>query len=202
MNTLHITEKHTGKMAGMQSLSTSCRSNKNCERFSKIEGSVCQKCYAQRMMKMYKNMDPCLERNAELLTESVIPDENLPNINAAYFRFESFGDLHNTTQVVNYFNICKKNPDTNFALWTKNPALISPVADQKPENLQIVFSSLFLNTVADAEKFPFVDKIFTVYDKETIERDGVEINCGARSCLKCHRCYKAGGDRYINEKLK
>lgn len=198
---LHITKNHTGKMMGMQSLSTSCNSNPNCKRNAKIKGSVCEKCYAQRMMKMYKNLDSCLDKNTKLLTEEIIPEAELPVINAAYFRFESFGDLHNTTQVVNYFNICKKNPDVHFALWTKNPNLIVPVADQKPENLQIILSSLFLNNMIDIN-YEFVDKIFTVYDKETIKRDGIEINCGARSCLKCHKCYKAGGERYINEQLK
>ena len=197
-----MTLKHTGKMNGMQSLSTSCVMNENCAKYAKVKGSVCEKCYAQRMTKMYKNLAPCLQKNTEILTKSVLPEEELPEINSVYFRFEAFGDLNNTTQVINYFNICKKNPETKFALWTKNPHLIIPVADQKPENLQILLSSLFLNNVADAANYPFIDKIFTVYDKETIEREGIEINCGARNCFKCHKCYVAGGDKYVNERLK
>ena len=82
MNELHITTKHTGKMTGMQSLSTSCKTNPNCEKNAKIEGSVCQKCYAQRQMKMYKNMSAAFEKNAEILTKGIIPNEDLPIINA------------------------------------------------------------------------------------------------------------------------
>ena len=202
MSRLHITDKHTGKMEGMQSISTSCKTNPYCAEHAKVKGSVCEKCYAQRQMKMYKQMSPCYERNAEILTKSILEDDELPVINAAYFRFESFGDLINVNQVVNYFNICKKNPDVHFALWTKNPMLIKPVADQKPDNLQIILSSLFLNEKADISKMPFIDKVFTVYDKETIEKDNIDINCGARSCLKCHKCYVKNDIININEKLK
>lgn len=199
---LHITTNHTGKMTGMQSLSTSCKTNPNCMKYSKVEGSICSHCYAQSMMKMYKNMSPCYERNADILTTRVLDKEELPLINACYFRFEAFGDLHNTIQLINYFNICKKNPDVHFALWTKNPFIVKEVADQKPKNLVILVSSLFLNKPINIENMPYIDKVFTVYDKETIERENININCGARSCLKCHRCYKKGGAKYINEKLK
>ena len=200
MGLLHITEKMTGKMEGMMSLSTSCRTNPFCIKHAAVKGSICEKCYAQIQMKRYTNMSPCFERNAEVLTDSVIPVEYLPVINAAYFRLESFGDLINTTQVVNYFNLCKKNPRTSFALWTKNPQLIAPVANEKPDNLQIVLSSIMINQIVD-NKYPFVDKIFTVYDKETIDRDHVNINCGARKCLECLKCYTKG-ETVINEKLK
>lgn len=199
---LHITTNHTGKMLGMQSLSTSCGTNPNCAKYSKIEGSICSHCYAQNMMKMYKNMSPCYERNAEVLTSRILTEEELPLINACYFRFEAFGDLNNTTQLINYFNICKKNPDVHFALWTKNPFIVKEVADQKPKNLVIIVSSLFLNKQINIENMPYIDKVFTVYDKETIEKEKIKINCGARNCLKCHRCYKKTGAKYICEKLK
>lgn len=199
---LHITTNHTGKMTGMQSLSTSCKTNPNCARYSQIPGSVCSKCYAQRQMKMYTNMSAAFERNADILTTRILDNEELPLINACYFRFEAFGDLHNVTQIINYFNICKKNPDVHFALWTKNPYIIKEVADQKPKNIVILVSSLFINKPIDIENMPWIDKVFTVYDKETIEREKININCGARNCLKCHRCYKKGGAKNVNEKLK
>lgn len=199
---LHITTNHTGKMLGMQSLSTSCKTNKNCARNAKIKGSVCEKCYAQRQMKMYKNMSACFERNADILTTKILTEEGLPLINACYFRLEAFGDLHNETQLINYFNICKKNPDVHFALQTKNPQIVKEVADQKPKNIVILVSSLFINKPINIETMPYIDKVFTVYDTETIKNENININCGARNCLKCHRCYKKTGSKYINEKLK
>ena len=79
---------------------------------------------------------------------------------------------------------------TGFALFTKNPGFVSRAIRliRKPANVQIVLSSLFMNKQARGN-FPFVDKIFTVYDEQFIEKHGVQINCGARSCLGCQRCY-------------
>jgi len=204
MNILHITKNHTGKMEGMQSLSTSCKGNPNCAKFAQIEGSVCAKCYAQRMMKMYKNLDGCLEKNAEILSKIDLSKQTelIPQINAAFFRFEAFGDLLNEQHVKNFFTIAKANPDTHFALWTKNPKLIANVIDEginKPDNLNIIVSSLFLNKVVDLD-YDFIDKIFTVYDKE--HADQVTINCGKKKCIDCKLCYKKNDVKYINELLK
>jgi hypothetical protein len=100
--------------------------------------------------------------------------------------------------------MCYKNPRVKFALWTKNPDYIAEaIADgyEKPANLNIVLSSLFVN-VERRKAFDFVYKVFTVYDPEYIEKNGVEINCGARSCFNCGLCYEKNGVEVINEKLK
>ena len=204
---LHFTLKHTGKMKGMQSLSTSCLCNSYCEARSNNPDIICSHCYAQRQMKMYKSMEKCFKKNTEILTSMIIQEDILPLINAAYFRFESFGDINNEIQVINYFNLCKKNPNVHFALWTKNPWIIDHVLEngshiKKPRNLQIILSSTYLNTPDDKARWRFVDKIFTVYDKKYIKEHNVDINCGAKSCLKCHKCYIKGKDVYINEILK
>ena len=207
MTGLHFTLKHQGKMSGMQSLSTSCTCNKYCRSRSKDSNTVCSHCYAQRQMKIYKNLEKCLIKNTEILTSNIIDKNKLPIINALYFRLESFGDLNNTTQVINYFNLCKKNPDVKFALWTKNAWLIEQVIKdgyKKPKNLQIVYSMSILNEVNDKifELYPFVNKIFSVFDKNYIKENNIEINCGVESCLKCGKCYKKNNVKYINERLK
>lgn len=121
---VHYTVNHSGKMEGMQSLSTSCLCNKYCKNRSINSDLVCSHCYAQRQMKMYKNLNACLERNTKILTGRILKEAEIPMINASFFRFESFGDLINVTQVINYFHICKKNKHVHFALWTKNPWII------------------------------------------------------------------------------
>ena len=201
---LHFTTKHTGKMAGMASLSTSVTTNERCAKNAKIKGSICEKCFAAKQMKMYKNMEKPMVENQRILTGEILPAEKLPTINNLYFRFESFGDLNNATQVKNYFNICYKNPRVKFALWTKNPDFVAAaIADgyEKPGNLNIVLSSLFINKQRP-NPFPFVDKVFTVYDKETITADNIDINCGARNCFACGLCYEKNGVDVINERLK
>ena len=184
---LHFTTRHSGKMAGMVSISTSVTTNERCQKNAQIKGSICEQCFAAKHMRVFTNNAAPLEENQRILTSEVLPLEKLPTINSLYFRFEAFGDLNNATQAKNYFNLCYKNPRVKFAIWTKNPDYIAEaIADgyEKPENLNIVLSSLFLNKERK-NPFPFVDKVFTVYDPDFIEENNVEINCGARNCFAC-----------------
>ena len=200
MGLIHVTKKHTGKMEGMQSISTSVRQNPYCQCRIKKGDTVCSKCYAETIMKMRPNVDSCMNKNGELLSSKVIDPDYLPKLNVLYFRFEAFGDLINATHVINYFNICKKNPETNFALWTKNPGLIDQAiksGETKPDNLQIVYSSPKLDEI-DEPKYDFIDKVFTVFHKDS----DVEINCGKKKCMECKLCYKKNDVKYINERLK
>ena len=201
---LHFTTAHSGKMAGMVSISTSVTTNERCEKNAKIKGSICEKCFAAKQMKVFPSMEKPMVENQRILTSDVLPFDMLPTINSLYFRFEAFGDLNNAIQVKNYFNLCYKNPRVKFALWTKNPDYIAEaIADgyEKPENLNIVLSSLFMNKERK-NIFPFVDKVFTVYDPDYIEKNDVNINCGARNCFDCGLCYEKNGVHVINEKLK
>lgn len=203
---IHFTTKHNGKMSGMVSLSTSCLGNKFCHAYSKDPNKVCSKCFAQSQMKMYKNMDSCFQRNADVLTTRILNKNEWPLLNALYARIEAFGDLQNETQLINYFNLCKRNPNTRFAIWSKNLWIIDNVIKsgyKKPSNLNIVVSSHYLNRVVDVDKYDWVDRVFTVYDKKHIEDNNIDINCGALSCRNCLKCYKKSKKYfYINEKLK
>lgn len=201
---LHFTVNHSGKMEGMVSISTSVTTNERCAKNAKIKGSVCEKCFAARQMAYQKNMVPPMVENQRILTSEILPLEKLPIINNIYFRFEAFGDLNNDIQVINYFNMCYKNPRVKFALWTKNPDFIAEAIAkgyEKPENLNIVLSSLFLNKER-TNRYDFVDKVFTVYEKSYIAENDVEINCGARNCFSCGLCYEKNGVSVINEVLK
>ena len=111
---------HTGKMTGINSIGTSCANNPHCIKRRENKDSVCSKCYAETYMKMRKSLKEHLEENADILTTRLLKEREIPVINAAVFRFESFGDLYNVTHLANYVLICEKNPFTRFALWTKN----------------------------------------------------------------------------------
>ena len=204
---LHITN-HDGKMRRLHSISTSTLMNKHCRERAKNPLSICHYCYAETLTHCRKQLEACLVENTALLTGSVLPFEDLPLINDLIFRFESFGDLMNSTQVVNYFNICRKNPATTFALWTKNPAFIDmaiKAGHAKPANIIIIYSSPIVGVPAVnaqvLKRFPFIDKCFTVFTPTQSEH--VSINCGSRDCFTCRKCYnKADKSFYINEVLK
>lgn len=201
-----ICKNHSGKMNGMISLSTS-PFNPICEARAKDPASICAKCYSQTMNKRYTALGKKLLENAELLSRAVYPVEDMPVVNALAFRLEAFGDLTNTNQAKNYFNLCKANPFTHFTLWTKNPNFINEVLKEgieKPNNLTVIYSSPFINAPADGirNRYTFIDKVFTVYTKDFAKANNININCGAKKCLTCLLCYLDTDTTEINELLK
>ncbi len=204
-----ICSKHSGKMDGMISYSTSALKNANCMKNREIKNSICSHCYATAQLARYTNQEKKCARNTEIITKEVYPAECFPQINALYFRFEAFGDINNETQVFNYFNWAAANPLTMFALWTKNARIVDNAIKQgaiKPENLIIIYSSLFVNDPVHVEivkrKYSFIDKVFTVYTKKYADENNKEINCGGRHCASCLRCYHKDTETEINELLK
>ena len=71
----------------------------------------------------------------------------------------------------------------------------------KPDNVIMVESSPKMNVVK-APANEYVDKVFTVFDENTIAEKHININCGARCCATCRRCYSKETERGVNEKLK
>jgi phage pi2 protein 07 len=199
---------HDGKMKGIHSIGTSCVNNPWCIKRRENGESVCSRCYAETYMKMRKSLKQRLSDNADILTTRLLEEREIPFTNDLVFRFESFGDLYNATHLQNYLLICDKNPYTNFGLWTKNTWILDDVfnkkAIEKPENLSVVVSSPMLNKQMELDKkrYWFVDHIFTVYDKKSIEKDNICINCGSKDCFGCQICYHKGTDFYVREKLK
>lgn len=197
----------SGKLKGFLSLSTSPALNERCQKKAKCGKLICHFCYAISLVKMRSGLGKKLVRNTEMLTREIYPVEAWPLVNALYFRFEAFGDLNNTIQFNNYVNFAKRNPKTTFALWTKNPDIIALAirfGTVIPDNMIIIYSSPLLNHEAQHIKkaYPFIDKVFTVYDKKTIKEKGIEINCGGRHCLSCLKCYEKhnGIDRLQEQK--
>lgn len=208
MWTRGICVKHTGKMEGMTSINTSTLENPFCESMSKIEGSVCSECYARRQLTYQHTTANKYTESTMDLTSRLLSFEEIPTVfnENGCIRLESFGELHNEIQVMNYFAICRRNPDMNFALWTKRPEIIDKVLKSgisKPENLNIIWSTLMINGTPEIGKYDFVDGYFTVYSAEYAEEHNIQINCGLRKCVECLECYDAhDGIFIINELLK
>ena len=207
--------KHSGKMEGIPSISTSCILNSRCQKRVSCDKSVCHNCFAHSYMKFRKELREALERNYHILTERLLTKEEIASldINASFFRLEAFGDLNNDIQLINYVNICRYYKNTHFALWTKNVDILIFVFSQKkyrkPRNLSLIISSPLLNVafplsfVEKVNSTVHIDVVFTVYSKEFTEKNNISINCGAKHCLSCLQCYKGHRETiFINEQLK
>lgn len=193
----------SGKMAGVNCLSTSNLINPFCAARKKDPACICSKCFADTTCKRYAALNRNMIKNTEILTATLFDVSEMPAVTGPIFRLESFGDLVNPLQCVNYFRLCKANPGVRFALWTKNPGIVARAIDageSKPENLVILLSSAKIGIKASAERWPFIDKTFTVYRKTEMPPE--MINCGARACLACQRCYHKHTENEIREYLK
>ena len=206
---LSVSHGLTGKMAGMSAITSSMLCNEYCERLRSISGTVCEKCYTLKYLQSRPSVEKCYRENTELLTKSVIPIHQLPFINAAMCRLESFGDIINATHLQNYINLVKKNNHCMFCLFTKNYTVVFNYfkTHKQPQNLSIVISSLLLNQPFDVRFLADIPlknvKIFTVYSKPYAKGNGVVINCGKNRCIDCQRCYKPNKTPiYISEILK
>lgn len=197
-----LCKDHDGKMLGMWSVSTSPFMNPYCIARHKNGNSICSKCFSIALNEQRPELREKLERNTILWTTEIIPIECFPILPVTMFRFESFGDLNNIIQLVNYFNFCLVNPDVKFAIWTKNTFLFKMARELgviKPKNLEIVESAPLFNTEIDPSD-EWVDRVFVVYTKEYFEADF--INCGLRKCIECQNCYNPNGPKVIKELVK
>lgn len=193
-----VSDNMSGKMAGIPSISTSVLENPICQKRREQKDSICSKCFAASTAARYSSLAKNLKSNLELLTGEILPPDVLPRFIpelANIVRFESFGDLANVTQAINYLNIARVNPGVRFALWTKNITFLAKAVETvgKPDNIRIIYSAPIMNQAIGVEKmqraFPVIDAVFTVYDKKHVAENNVDINCGAKSCITCRNCY-------------
>lgn len=209
--TTGICTNHTGKMKGMVSVSTTCHNNAFCKKMQSKEGTICQKCYADRIAKTYAHSFlPKYEQAGKELSERVLYIEELPKFDMStnVVRIEAFGELINTTHAINYINIIRANPWINFAWWTKRPNLIARALKEMgiefPNNCNVIYSNPYMDTVPKIQPYGFIDGYFTVWSsEEKAALNGCKINCGNRKCKECLNCYDAhNGTFYINELKK
>lgn len=204
---IYISYDMTGKLENVPSISTSNLFNLNCHYLKKIKGCICEHCFADGQQKQYYfSMLHCL-RNLELMCCNMYA--YIPFINGTIARIESFGDLLNVKQARAYVEIIEKNKHCFFGWWTKHPLIIEKALNEKgynkatgkPENCGCILSSIMLN-VATISRYWFIDKVFTVYDNETILKNNISINCGTKNCITCQICYTKNNVFNVNEVLK
>ena len=207
-----VSDYMSGKMEGFPSISTSCNLNPFCLARILQGIGICKYCFAVTTMSFKDNLRHNCELNFRILTKKILPLHLLPHFckDVRQVRLESFGDVYNVTQAINYINIAKVNPHCRITVWSKNPNIWAQAfaIAGKPFNMTFVLSSQELNTPAEVKPgWWFVNIVFTVYDPQYVAAHNIRINCGARHCLTCRKCYPELGEEqsqviYINELLK
>lgn len=189
----------SNKMDGMISINTLPKLNPFCLKMRESKENICFACYCKRS-EQYPNLQKSYAHNTEMLSSHVLTQKELPVIEHLFCRFNAFGELMNKTHAKNLYTIARYNPAVTFTLWTKRPELLKGL--KKPDNMILIYSSPKKNV--EAELPAGFNKVFTVFNKEYLrEHSDVTINCGAKNCLTCHKCYSLNDtDIFIREKLK
>lgn len=213
---IHVTTHNQGsKMEGIQSISTSCLINPICQQRRKCPGGVCEHCFADPLCKLRKSLHDHLCRNFHALTRRLLTPKEARAVElyTHLVRIESFGDVATVIQARNYIRIIKAHPGLRFGIWSKNWGiwLAAFKKEGKPKNCTFVLSSMNVNCIDEVNPrmLPYVDHVFTVWDKEhypSIIADDPKSECAGLSCRECRKCYMKPksykSNFYINEKLR
>ena len=202
--------KLTGKLAGIQGISSSCLCNSFCIAMHKLPDTICWNCYAVQGLSFKAGARYHYARNTELLSEDLLTPEQIAElkIKADIFRFETHGDWVNLNSALNEIAIARAYPHTEFSVWTKRTDLLRQLGKmgvKQPKNLHVKVSSPLRDKVLDQSVKQELSAIgwevtyFTVvsldyltrnYTMEQLQLHGDEIiTCGGRNCRGCMRCY-------------
>jgi len=196
-----VTTKMQGKMAGMYSLNTSPEVNPFCIRMRQIEGLICKSCFTKTTERRWERCHIAWVNNYRVLTENRLKSDELPVIRKDIFRFQAHGDLGNRTHYLNLISIAEANPKTTFALWTKRLEVVKRGGVVKLSNLIYIYSTPKLNDLNPILPEGF-DKVFSVYTRPFTQEHNIAINCGARCCNECRKCYEHNDIVFVNEYIK
>ena len=107
------------------------------------------------------------------------------------------------THLINLVNICKKNPHTSFALWTKRKNLITKLFKYSkqyhpPKNMILIYSNPKIDCV-QIEPPVYFHKVFNNVSHGGYKNE----NCTGQKCIECLACYKKdSGIDSIIERVK
>lgn len=195
------------KLDGFMSISTSCLCNSHCLHRQSLPGSICSRCYARRFLKMRKTLREKMERNYIFYNSVDLQPEEIPLINACFFRFESFGEAASVQCATNYIRIAKKNAHCLFTVWSKEAYIWhrAITAEGKPDNLRIILSSIAIDDdpAAYEDNLPtWADGLFTTYSSEPVlSKKRANIMCSG-NCAACMECYINNNFIVVHEKAR
>ena len=202
---LYFSDGYTGKMTGKVGLSGYAGNNPECIKRALLGYGICRHCFS--FLTPWMNSIKAWTKN-DLILSSVIMEKNSVIIDSdkiPSMRFSSHGDTINDIHLYNYLRIAADNPNTEFALWTKNVRIFRDglkLFGKKPENIIIGFSPIAMNVIPSpvalkkAKNIGF-DFIFGVNDtytnqEKSLQFGGYKCHCGTNSCHgTCQFCYSA-----------
>jgi len=193
--------KMSGKMYGKRAIGRPMTSR--CQDNKKIDGSICQKCYASTINTYYSCVNAALQRNRDLEPGDIFDDPPIFTDIDLTWRSNWNGDYQDENDVLVDFAICDVVNYATCTAWTKNFDIVERLDSVRPSNYTLMQSSLMINQITEDES-PAANQIFTVFTPEFAIENDIHINCNG-ACRLCGKCY--GNDlkkrpRFVNELIK
>ena len=150
-----------------------------------IPGSVCAGCYALKGRYRFRNVQDALSRRLQALEDPRWVEAMTTLISGeAWFRWHDSGDIQSLKHLENIFEVCKRTPDTQHWMPTREAQFLKDIdPDKVPPNLIIRMSSHMINQ-GPVKQWPWTS---------TVSSQDSERTCPApeqgNSCQDCRACW-------------
>ena len=151
----------------------------------KIPGSVCAGCYALKGRYRFKNVQDALSRRLQAVQDPRWVDAMVTlSKGQDWFRWHDSGDIQSLKHLENIFEVCKRTPDTQHWMPTREAQFLKDIdPDKVPPNLIIRMSSHMINQ-GPVKQWPWTS---------TVSSQDSERTCPApeqgNSCQDCRACW-------------
>ena len=150
-----------------------------------VPDTPCFKCYAFKGRYNFPNVKDALTRRLESLTHPQWVEAMAVLIKGKkHFRWHDSGDLQSVQHLKNIFEVCKRTPDTEHWLPTREARFINLMdPDVVPKNLKIVLSDHMNDQATPPSWWPYTSGVTTDHAQVTCPSSSQGNKC--RSCRKC-----------------
>ena len=148
-----------------------------------VKGSVCAGCYAMKGRYRFKNVKDALDRRLTALTDPRWVDAMVTLITGEkWFRWHDSGDIQSIEHLENIFRVCRKTPDTQHWMPTREAQFIKRLnVNQVPRNLIIRMSSHMIDQ-GPVSFWPWTSTVVTDGKSCPAQEQGNE-------CKDCRQCW-------------
>lgn len=153
------------------------------KKMARVSGSICSVCYALKGRYAFENVQDCLERRFQSLTDTRWIDSMTTAIlnkeKSGHFRWHDSGDLQGVWHLQMIVEVCRRTPSIKHWLPTREYAIVRQYIDdggQIPDNLTVRLSALMLDGPAP---------------ESLAKRLGIQVSGASESAFTCPASYQA-----------
>ena len=158
----------------------------NCKtgvKLQAVKGSVCAGCYAMKGRYRFPNVLEAMDKRLAALTDPRWVDAMVTLISGEpFFRWHDSGDIQSLEHLENIFRVCRKTPDTQHWMPTREAQFIKRLKiNQVPRNLIIRLSSHMIDQ-GPVSFWPWTSTVVTTGKSCPAQEQGNE-------CKDCRQCW-------------